>query len=316
MPRIRTIKPEFWGDEKLAPLSPIDRLVFLGLISLADDAGRVVDNVKSLDGFVFPETEDSVRDSLETLARAGRILRYESESGQRLLQVANWLKHQKVDKPSKHVLPAPPARTSRRSVESVAEPSRESRAPILDLGPSTLDRGPGTDDLGAAASPCAHARESESDRNGAAATADDERPPVIVLTAAANRGITERFGEQPNPLRYHAPSSTQATERIQNAGVPIAFARDAIYTRTVDLPLERPPRSLLFYADHVVERWQAEQAHAVAASSDARRLPSTNGTGNSTSGNGDTFDADLAAWGERKAAELAAKSANQGANHG
>ena len=46
MPRIRTIKPEFWSDEKLAPLPPIDQLVFLGLISLSDDFGRVLDNIK------------------------------------------------------------------------------------------------------------------------------------------------------------------------------------------------------------------------------------------------------------------------------
>jgi hypothetical protein len=32
----------------------------MGLISMADDAGRLVDNVKSIDGFIFPETEDTV----------------------------------------------------------------------------------------------------------------------------------------------------------------------------------------------------------------------------------------------------------------
>ena len=50
MARIRTIKPEFWTDEKLAPLSPICRLTFLGLVSMADDAGRL--NAKQLRGFV------------------------------------------------------------------------------------------------------------------------------------------------------------------------------------------------------------------------------------------------------------------------
>lgn len=75
MARIRSIKPEFWADEKLSPLDPITRLVFLGLISMADDAGRLVDNVKQIDALVFPETSDSARESLATLSRIGRIQR-------------------------------------------------------------------------------------------------------------------------------------------------------------------------------------------------------------------------------------------------
>lgn len=139
MARIRTIKPEFWGDEKMAPMPPIDRLVFLALISMADDAGRLVDNIKTIDGFVFPESEDSSRNSLDNLARAGRILRYESDSGQKLIQVANWLRHQKVDKPAKYVLPAPPE-TSRESRDDLATVSRS------DLLPTTPDLRSGTDD--------------------------------------------------------------------------------------------------------------------------------------------------------------------------
>jgi hypothetical protein len=99
MPRIRTIKPEFWGDEKLAPMEPIDRLVFLGLISMADDAGRVLDSVRSIDGFIFPETEDSAKDSLTRLAELGRIERGVTLSGQRVIQIVNW-SHQKIDKPN------------------------------------------------------------------------------------------------------------------------------------------------------------------------------------------------------------------------
>lgn len=107
MARIRTLKPEFWGDEKLSRLDPLTRLVFLGLMSLADDAGRLVDNVKALDGQLFPATDDSCANALATLAELSRITRYESESGQRLIQVANWHRHQKVDKPSRYTLPAP-----------------------------------------------------------------------------------------------------------------------------------------------------------------------------------------------------------------
>jgi hypothetical protein len=109
--RIRTIKPEFWQDEKLAALDPLTRLVFLGLISMADDAGRLVDNVKSIDGFVFPETGDSCRTALGILAQLGRILRYDATNGQRIVQIVNWQRHQRVDHPNKYVLPEPSAET-------------------------------------------------------------------------------------------------------------------------------------------------------------------------------------------------------------
>lgn len=159
MPRIRTLKPEFWTDEKLALLDPLDRLVFLGLISMADDYGRLIDNVKMLDGQLFPFTDDSVEPSLATLAQLSRILRYTSTSGQNLIQIVGWKNHQKVDHPGKEILPAPskedwlqpvtgqrpiaPPRkprgpSSRKSRETVAQLSRS------DLGPTTNDLGPST----------------------------------------------------------------------------------------------------------------------------------------------------------------------------
>ena len=81
MARIRTIKPEFWADEKMSPLSPLDRLVFLGLVSLADDAGRLLDNVRVIDAQLFPETADSSLESLRTLSGIARIRRGWTGSG-------------------------------------------------------------------------------------------------------------------------------------------------------------------------------------------------------------------------------------------
>lgn len=152
MARIRTIKPEFWADEKLGPLSPMTRLVFLGLVSQADDAGRLVDSVRMIDGALFPHTEDSCREALRELAEIGVIIRGVTESGQRIIEISGWSKHQKVDKPSKGILPpiAPSpgatservARESRESRESL-DPSR-ARATTFDPRPTTYDqdRGP------------------------------------------------------------------------------------------------------------------------------------------------------------------------------
>lgn len=147
MARIRTLKPEFWTDEKLAPLSPIDRLVFVGLISQADDAGRLVDNLRLIDGLLFPCTKDSAEKSLAKLEDLKRIFRYESESGQPLIQICGWEKHQKVDHPSTYALPPPNDERlqtfrsiSRESRESLDTNSRESRASINDQRPTTNDQ--------------------------------------------------------------------------------------------------------------------------------------------------------------------------------
>lgn len=99
MARIRTIKPEMWQDEKLAPLPPISRLVFVGLISMADDAGRVIDSVRAINGFMFPETDDSAADSIDTLVELGLLERGLTGSGQKILQISKW-HHQKIDKPN------------------------------------------------------------------------------------------------------------------------------------------------------------------------------------------------------------------------
>lgn len=151
MARIRTIKPEFWQDEKLAPLPPLDRLVFLGLISQADDAGRLNDNIRLLNGLLFPDTDDDCSGSLETLARLGRVLRYTSDSGQRLLQITNWEEHQRVDNPSKYTLPPPPPEVvepqgdtepSGDSSEGLARTEGDPSVPILDQRPTTNDQRP------------------------------------------------------------------------------------------------------------------------------------------------------------------------------
>ncbi len=201
MARIRTIKPEFWGDEKLSRLDALTRLVFIGLMSNADDAGRLIDNVKALDGVIFPNTEESCRDPLATLARLGRIRRYVTESGQGVIQLVYWSRHQRVDKPSPHVLPPEPkefqldllaASGDRTSPAPVSRdiPAVVANAPVVPTAP-TLDPGPET-------------RTKEQEQLPAAMTSVLE--PVakyaLRICGAANAGITQRWGEQVNPLVY------------------------------------------------------------------------------------------------------------------
>ena len=54
MARIRTIKPEFWEDEKLAKLPIHARLLFIGTWNFADDNGVLLANPVLMKSHIFP----------------------------------------------------------------------------------------------------------------------------------------------------------------------------------------------------------------------------------------------------------------------
>jgi hypothetical protein len=109
--RIRSIKPGFWTDEKLTQLSRDARLTFLGLISaMADDAGRCKGDTRLVKASVWPLDEDidtaDIGLHLEQLEDAGVILIYQ-HGGARFIQIVNWKKHQRIDKPRPSEYPEP-----------------------------------------------------------------------------------------------------------------------------------------------------------------------------------------------------------------
>lgn len=96
MARIRTIKPEYFKNEKLAELPATARLLFIGLFCLADCEGRLEDRPKRIKAEIFPyETNADVDALLSKLQTAGFIERYEV-GDQKLIQVVNFLKHQRI----------------------------------------------------------------------------------------------------------------------------------------------------------------------------------------------------------------------------
>lgn len=109
MPRIRTIKPDFFISETVTALDFRTRLTWIGLWTHCDDYGRHKDNVKLIKAAVWPLDAVSLRDvadDLDALVIAGLLYRYEVD-GKTYLQVTNWDEHQRVDRPSKTTLPAP-----------------------------------------------------------------------------------------------------------------------------------------------------------------------------------------------------------------
>ncbi len=156
MPRIRTIKPEFLSDEKLAPSDVLTRFVFLGLIMMADDAGRLLDSEKLIDATLFPSTDDSAREALANLSRMGRVRRGTTSTGQRVIQITNWTKHQRVDRPNLKGAFAELVEWEGDTTirEEIARDSRDIREPLAHRPTTydlhTNDQRPTTDDRSAA----------------------------------------------------------------------------------------------------------------------------------------------------------------------
>jgi hypothetical protein len=105
--RIRTLKPYVWEDEKLGSVSREARLLFIGLITLADDEGRFRAAVPVIVGHVYPYDRDAARRVprwMRELVNANLIELY-SEGAYGYLP--GWAKHQRITHPSPSLIPEP-----------------------------------------------------------------------------------------------------------------------------------------------------------------------------------------------------------------
>lgn len=108
MPRKRTISPEFFTDEDIGDLSPLDRLLFIGLWCQADKEGRLKDKPRTIKQVCLPYDKHDIEQALSRLCSGGFIYRYSVE-GNDIIQIRTWAKNQNphhTEQPSK--LPAPP----------------------------------------------------------------------------------------------------------------------------------------------------------------------------------------------------------------
>lgn len=110
MARKRMISPEFWTDEKLGECTRDERLLFMGLISNADDEGRGRGNVKLIKSAIFPYDNFNDTDIERMLiALIGKKLVYVYVvDGQQFYYLPNFEKHQTINKPSESKLPEMP----------------------------------------------------------------------------------------------------------------------------------------------------------------------------------------------------------------
>ena len=101
MARRRMIDPNFWQSEDISRLSPFARLLFIGMISNADDEGRGRANINYLKSTIFPYDDIRVAEvdkALSEISHNTSVVVYEVAHS-RYYAFTNWKKWQRVDKP-------------------------------------------------------------------------------------------------------------------------------------------------------------------------------------------------------------------------
>lgn len=152
MPRIRSIKPEFFTSEQVADCSPTARLLFIGLWCFCDDGGVHPLSAKRIKMEVFPADDfstDQILGWLQELLVAG-LLRSYLVSDQRFVCVTGW-KHQKIESPTyRH--PQPSSGVKFDDYSSIALREIDDSSPLESRGGESKGvEGKGEDDCNEAA---------------------------------------------------------------------------------------------------------------------------------------------------------------------
>lgn len=111
MARRRMIDPGIWSDPTIGELSITARLLFIGMLSLADDEGRIDLNVRYLRKEIFGYDELTIADVCDLLSEIRQKCRniecYEVD-GREYAVFLTWSRYQKVDRAYRSRLPDPP----------------------------------------------------------------------------------------------------------------------------------------------------------------------------------------------------------------
>jgi hypothetical protein len=97
MARARNIKPAFFTNDELSELSPLDRLAFIGMWTVADYRGCIEFKPKRLKVQILPYDDCDLEIIANNLDKSGFVRIY-SVKGQRYIKILNFEKHQNPHK--------------------------------------------------------------------------------------------------------------------------------------------------------------------------------------------------------------------------
>lgn len=258
MPRKRFLSPEFFThadlfDAEASCRLPL-RLAFSALWCHADRRGVFAWKPRELKLACLPYDDVDFHAVLSALEAKGFVRRY-AVAGRQFGVIptfSRWQSFHRDERPSD--LPGP----ERADADSAVAPGEHSAGTV-----PTRDQHHSSTPASITASTTASITTSST----AAAVRAPDGTHRKRLTAAANKGIADQFGEQPSPLRWDHSGTHRAAEALEAALVPLEFAERALYhLAKTRVPEDgRPPRTMRYYAAAVVDLWRAEEAHREAA---------------------------------------------------
>src|ERR1700749_875469 len=101
--RIRTVKPEFWTNERMAALPESSQLMVLALLNYCDDHGFLLASPAVIRGALFPFHEDylRVKRGLSDLESIDYLRVRAGPDGRAYGWIVHFSQHQRVDKKQK-----------------------------------------------------------------------------------------------------------------------------------------------------------------------------------------------------------------------
>lgn len=260
MARIRTLRPEFPQSESMGRVSRDARLLFIQLWTIVDDSGRARGNSRMLASLLFPYDDDApamIDGWIKELEAEGCVRRYEVE-GQSYIDIPNWLKHQRIDKPT-------PSRLPEFQVV-VANPRESSRGLPVGSGSGSGREGKGEEGKGnRTAGPAAPAGEKKT----------VEGPVTGAAWAAYAASYSDRYGTEPS---RNATVNGQLAAFVKRIGAEEAPDVAAFYVKHDDAFYVRkghPVGLLLSDAEKLRTEWFTGKKITGAQARDAERRSTT-----------------------------------------
>lgn len=129
MARKRMISPEMWESQSFGNLSsPLSKLIFVGLISLADDEGKGILKPQFIKSKLLPYDEKTritdIEQSIREICAEMSIIPYEVD-GKQFYKLTNWSEWQYIKKPSPSKIPNPPMSGVGGDIASAAQVRNE-----------------------------------------------------------------------------------------------------------------------------------------------------------------------------------------------
>jgi hypothetical protein len=140
MPRIRSVKPEIWDSPDVMSLNNGHALLWVWLITQADDDGRLHGDPDVIARRFRRLTTVHVAAGLAAMQARGMLTTYQ-EGGTRYLALTHWRRHQHINRPLASSLPPPPEfknGTSGHDADTthggLTEDSRRTHGRLTDVG--------------------------------------------------------------------------------------------------------------------------------------------------------------------------------------